>query len=222
MSTTIRPVSTTIQPDTTQRGLRGLRGTGRFLDEDAPESEAERRARHVLSDAARARRRHLARYVGVAVAIATAICVAAAARAITSGHAEPAARPSPAPTVANAATAPAAVPAAVPAPSSSPVTAVTPPASASPATSATAEPDPAAAREAKRQSQRALERGKFGDAIEAGERSVALDPTDAESWLILGAAYQARGKHADARRCFTSCMRLGKRGPRGECAAMLR
>lgn len=69
---------------------------------------------------------------------------------------------------------------------------------------------------------RALERGKTADAIAAGERSVALDPTDGEAWLLLGAAYQEKGKNADARRAFTSCTKEGKRGPVGECRAMLR
>jgi Flp pilus assembly protein TadD len=71
-------------------------------------------------------------------------------------------------------------------------------------------------------SQAALERGNVGASIAAGERSVALDPTDAESWLILGAAYQQQGNDHDARRCFVACMRNANRGPKRECAAMLR
>jgi cytochrome c-type biogenesis protein CcmH/NrfG len=76
--------------------------------------------------------------------------------------------------------------------------------------------------EAKRASQTALEEGKSAQAIEAGERAVTLDPTDAEAWLILGAGYDQRGTHADARRCFVNCVRLATHGPRGECAALLR
>jgi hypothetical protein len=74
----------------------------------------------------------------------------------------------------------------------------------------------------KKAARQALERSAFGKAIEAGERSVAQDPTDGEAWLILGAAYQEKGKHADARRCFGECVKQGKRGPIGECRAMLR
>jgi hypothetical protein len=81
-------------------------------------------------------------------------------------------------------------------------------------------PDPKEAAKAKRVSQIALERGKVADAIEAGERSVALDPTDAEAWLILGAAYQEKGDWKEARRSFRSCLDQGKRGPRYECAQM--
>jgi len=81
-------------------------------------------------------------------------------------------------------------------------------------------PDPKEAAKAKRASQAALERGKVADAIESGERSVALDPTDAEAWLILGAAYQTKGDQKNARRSFKSCLEQSKRGPKWECAQM--
>jgi len=68
----------------------------------------------------------------------------------------------------------------------------------------------------------ALEQGNVKASIEAGEHSVALDPTDAESWLILGAAYQESGDVADARRCFRACIDQGTRGPRSECVQLLR
>lgn len=75
--------------------------------------------------------------------------------------------------------------------------------------------------EEKKDAQRLLDRGKSKDAIAAGERSVALDPADGEAWLLLGAAYQEQGKMVDARRCYNACIKEGKRGPKGECAAML-
>jgi cytochrome c-type biogenesis protein CcmH/NrfG len=53
-------------------------------------------------------------------------------------------------------------------------------------------------------------------------RSNALDATDAEGWLILGAAYLQRGSFKDARRCFASCAKEATHGPRGECSALLR
>jgi tetratricopeptide (TPR) repeat protein len=84
------------------------------------------------------------------------------------------------------------------------------------------ETDPAQAGKEKTASRIALERGRLGAAIEAGERSVALDPTDGEAWLILGAAYQEKGNSKDARRCYKACIEQGKRGPKNECAAMLR
>jgi Flp pilus assembly protein TadD len=85
-----------------------------------------------------------------------------------------------------------------------------------------AEPDPAQAGKEKTAARIALERGRLGVAIEAGERSVALDASDGEAWLILGAAYQEKGNAKDARRCYRACVEQAKRGPRGECAAMLR
>jgi hypothetical protein len=82
--------------------------------------------------------------------------------------------------------------------------------------------DPDGATDAKRAAQRALDRGHLKASIEAGERSVALDPTDGDAWLILGAAYEAKGAYAEARRCFKSCSTLAKRGARSECRALLR
>jgi hypothetical protein len=91
-----------------------------------------------------------------------------------------------------------------------------------PAETAAGEVDPEQAKKEKTTSRVALERGKLTEAIEAGERSVALDPTDGEAWLILGAAYQTKGNAKEARRCYKACLEQGKRGPRGECSAMLR
>jgi hypothetical protein len=139
-------------------------------------------------------------------------------------------------TVASAPVAPAVEPAEVPAVAPAAVEAVVP--AAAPAQTlvgeiagakpdsggvATDEPsDPHAALKAKQESQRALDLGKVALSIEAGERSVRLDASDAEAWLILGAAYMQHGGGAQARRSFTSCVQLAKRGPRNECAALLR
>lgn len=80
----------------------------------------------------------------------------------------------------------------------------------------------ASALEEKVAARKALERNKLADAIAAGERSVALDPTDGEAWLILGAAYQEKGNAAEARRCYSACVKPGNKGPVAECRAMLR
>ena len=166
-----------------------------------------------------ARRRALRRCVATALAVASVICVAAIVRGAvayttreTSAPAKAASLRSVDPPV--EAPRPAAAP---------PAEVLAPPTSASVAAPpAPPGQDPVAARESKKIAQRALDRGKAADAIEAGERSVALDPTDGDAWLILGAAYQARGAAAEARRCFSSCVRQGTRGARGECAALLR
>jgi tetratricopeptide repeat protein len=78
------------------------------------------------------------------------------------------------------------------------------------------------ASDAKKQSLHELELDHFVASIEAGERSVAQDPTDADAWLILGAAYLKRGAYADARRCFTTCGQHATHGDRFQCWALLR
>ncbi|MBX3186854.1 MAG: tetratricopeptide repeat protein [Labilithrix sp.] len=192
------------------------------------------------------RRARFARYVKWAVAGAGVLCLAAVVRtslswrtgsasmpktaAVSAVQAQPASGPEPkaaepvkidARPVAHVALTPEAAQAPTPAhvgategPKAEAVVAEAPKSEAAPS-------DPAAALEAKKIAHRALERGKLADAIEAGERSVALDPTDGEAWLVLGAAYQAKGKMSEARRCYSACLREGKRGPRGECRAML-
>lgn len=153
--------------------------------------------------------------------------------------AQPAARPHtaeevpPPPEDTAAATASPADPTPPPEPSAAPPVAAAAPAQAPepPAPAAEAPPpasettevtelDPKAAAVEKHASQLALERGKAADSIAAGERSVALDPSDAEAWLILGAAYQAKGDSSNARRAFRACLQQGKRGPKWECAQM--
>jgi Flp pilus assembly protein TadD len=95
------------------------------------------------------------------------------------------------------------------------------PVPAAAAVAAVSESGKTAAQE-KHDCQVALERSSFKKSAEAGERSVGLDPTDAEAWLLLGAAYQSMGNGTEARRAFNSCLKEGKRGPLGECRAMLR
>jgi len=96
-----------------------------------------------------------------------------------------------------------------------------PPASASPSASGTTDAEDLAT-QAKQEAESALEKGHATQAIEAAELAVALDPTDAEAWLILGAGYDQRGAYAQARKCFATCARVATRGPRRECAALLR
>jgi hypothetical protein len=194
------------------------------------------------------RRERFARYVTWAVAGASVLCLAALGRSAISAmhHTEvapvaaavakdsvaiaapelPAAAAQPA--VAQPAQPTAAQPAAEPV---QPPTEPAQPTAAQPTAAQPAEPAAAPApapteavdaKAEKAAARKALERGKDAEAIAAGERSVAADPEDGEAWLILGAAYQDKGKMADARRCYTACLKQGKRGPKSECAAMLR
>jgi tetratricopeptide (TPR) repeat protein len=157
-----------------------------------------------------------------------AACVAivgvASARVASRGAAASQSKPDSAPSLALAApTTPDALPASPPAvtqhaePSAAPARVVEAPPEPSETTR-----DPVEAKRKKRESQSLLERGKAGAAIDAGEAAVALDPEDAEAWLILGAAYQQKGDAKRAREAFSQCLKQGKRGPKAECAAMLR
>ncbi len=76
-------------------------------------------------------------------------------------------------------------------------------------------PAPESAEDAKHASLAALEQGKLDESIEIGERATALDPTDADSWLILGAAYRTTGTsspHAGATASARSKQRRAKSG----------
>jgi hypothetical protein len=136
------------------------------------------------------------------------------------------ATPTPTPTApattAPATTAPATTITTAPATATAPAPAPTPAPTPTPASASHApEAGDTAARETAI-AQSALERGRVGAAIEAGERAVALDPADGNAWLLLGAAYQQKGDMKDARRCYKACVDQASRGPRRECAAMLR
>jgi len=76
--------------------------------------------------------------------------------------------------------------------------------------------------QAKEAAKAALDHGANGAAISAGERSVVLDGSDAEAWLVLGAAYQATGNVGHAKSCYDACVSHGSKGPVDECRDMLR
>ena len=190
-------------------------------EELVPEKARRKLHPHVIR-----RREKFAGYVKIAVAGAAIVCLAAVGRSAMHSKQAPSApatqaiaaapeTPPPAPVapVAEKAAEPAAAPAA-PAVESPPA----PAASAEPAK----EEITGDAKEELKKSRTALEKRKLPEAIEAGERAVALDPTDAEAWLILGAAYQEKGDLTNAHRCYMACVKEGKTGPRLECQKMLR
>jgi tetratricopeptide (TPR) repeat protein len=208
-----------------------------FVLDDVPE---EQRAANVVfagpsdappaspSRAARVRRPTDRRPLGpIAVAILSAAAAVAAVfaasrplahDAVSGVAASPASDPTPASVAATMAPAESA-----PSPTSPPAAGALGVAPADAGVEAAAE-DPAIeeATQAKQAAERFLEKGATAQAIEQGERAVALDPADAEAWLILGAGYDQRGAYARARRCFATCSRVATRGPRRECAALLR
>jgi hypothetical protein len=81
---------------------------------------------------------------------------------------------------------------------------------------------PKTAGEARDLARRALERGKARDALAAAEQATTLDPSDADAWLLLGAANQEMGRPAAARTAFTACVKSAKHGPVRERRAMRR
>jgi Flp pilus assembly protein TadD len=66
-----------------------------------------------------------------------------------------------------------------------------------------------------------LERGSASRATEVARRATSADPSNAEAWLTLGAAYDASGNRAQARLAYKNCVD-NCQGPRvGECKALL-
>jgi hypothetical protein len=156
------------------------------------------------------RRERLATLVKGAVAVSGFLCLAALARvglvhrAESSAHAAAAQMTSTAPAAKVTEAAPVAVD--------------PPPAPA-------AEEEPTAplksASEEREDARKALELGKQQDAIDAAQRSITVDPTDAEAWLILGAAQLDLGHRAEAHDAFVQCSKQAKTGNTYECGAML-
>jgi hypothetical protein len=207
------------------------------FEEDFP----DRRLIQLASPATRARRAHFTRYVKGGMAVAAMLCIAAFVRVTVAGlpgrdadavgtsaavQIEPvanAAEHAPFSPIAPAtAVAAAEIGARIPAPPPEPVAASEPAIAEMAVVEIAAVEKPAkTAAEEKRDARSLLERYNAKDAIEAAERSVALDPTDGDAWLILGAAYQEVGQLDGARRAFQACLKQAKRGPVGECRAML-
>jgi tetratricopeptide (TPR) repeat protein len=183
----------------------------------APDAEAHFAERRTWSPEAKARRARFGRYVAMTLGACAVVCALAGVR-----HATMARSSGPVVKPATALRPPPPLPTAPPTP---PADEIAPANDAVPPEDRfveSAENDRDVARREKRESQRALELGHVGEAIALGEKSVAVDPTDREAWLILGAAYQHSNAPDDARRCFQACIAQGKRGATWECAAMLR
>ena len=76
------------------------------------------------------------------------------------------------------------------------------------------------ARAVTKQALRSFERGNLAAALDAGQKAIALDPSDAQAWLVVGAVQQQRGNDAAARKTYKSCAVQARRGPVEECAAL--
>ncbi len=66
-----------------------------------------------------------------------------------------------------------------------------------------------------------LEKRKPAEALPHAIRAVEIDPSDAQTWLVLGAAHQDSGHAVDARDTFLACTKKATTGPIHECRALL-
>lgn len=69
---------------------------------------------------------------------------------------------------------------------------------------------------------RLLAAGRLPAAIEAARFVLTKDATDAETYLLLGAALQDTGRWAESTAVFNRCAQDAKRGPVDECRALAR
>ena len=72
-----------------------------------------------------------------------------------------------------------------------------------------------------RDAQKALDHGDTAQAIDLGRKATSADPSNAEAWLTLGAAYEAAGRASLARGAYQSCVSHGKGERVAECRALL-
>ena len=72
----------------------------------------------------------------------------------------------------------------------------------------------------KMRAREAIERGAFVDGVALSQGAIDADPTDAEGYLLLGAALQETGRWNEAKLVFANCIRRAERGPTVECAAL--
>jgi Flp pilus assembly protein TadD len=56
----------------------------------------------------------------------------------------------------------------------------------------------------------------------AARSALAADPTDAETYILLGAALQDTGRWAESMFVFATCVQKAKRGPLDDCRALAR
>jgi len=112
-------------------------------------------------------------------------------------------------------------PAVEPAPAET-VPAAIAPAETAPAAIETQEPaaPSAAPAPSKADVRRLIERGHMRDGIAAARATIEADPSDAETYLLLGAALQELGQWKESTAVFGQCVEQATKGPKGECRAL--
>lgn len=195
--------------------LSGGSFEGSAADEEDVLEPGDERRRRLNSPEARARRERFGRIV--------AICAGGAALVAIVGLVSEVAFHQNASRVQPPASAPlgASAPAEAPLPSALPAASVEP---ADDVVSAVTAPETAVqqSKVARDEARRALEGRRLEAALLAAEKAAALDPRDADGWLLLGATHLELGHAAKARDAFTACAHHATKGAHGECAALLR
>jgi len=108
-----------------------------------------------------------------------------------------------------------------------PAVAVEPVATAIPAALATAERKEVAVpalsvEQTKARALRAVSSGRYAEGIALSQAAIDADPTDAQGYLLLGAALQEKGQAGRAEQVFAECASKATHGPKGDCRALTR
>ena len=83
-------------------------------------------------------------------------------------------------------------------------------------------PDHGDAAKAKNAARQLVRLGKMREAAVEARAALAVDPTDGETYLLLGAALQESGQWKEANGVFSECAKTATQGPRNECRALAR
>jgi hypothetical protein len=77
--------------------------------------------------------------------------------------------------------------------------------------------DPIKAAEARREARRLLEGGQIDPGVAAARNAIALDPANAESYVLLAAGLQDQGRWAESREVFSRCIHKSNNAINAEC-----
>jgi cytochrome c-type biogenesis protein CcmH/NrfG len=58
------------------------------------------------------------------------------------------------------------------------------------------------------------------DGVTAARATLDADPSDAETYLLLGAALQELGQWKESKAVFSQCVEQATKGPKNECRAL--
>jgi hypothetical protein len=67
---------------------------------------------------------------------------------------------------------------------------------------------------------RAVSSGRYTEGMALSQAAIDADPTDAQGYLLLGAALQEKGQEGKAMQVFAECALKATHGPKGDCRAL--